>query len=86
MVGAFVGTDRQAINREGVICVLGEDKALPPVGYGIREFEAIAGLARRVGYAKVKSGEVRVFTGLDGKLKVSPLEVAVYLRRTGESR
>lgn len=65
---------------------MGTDKALPPVGYGIREFEAIAGLARRMGYAKVKSGEVRAFKGLDGKLKVSPLEVAVYLRRAGERR
>ena len=63
---------------------MGEDKALPPVGYGIREFEAIAGLARRMGYAKVKSGEVRAFKGLDGRLKVSLLEVAIYLRRTEE--
>ncbi len=64
--------------------MLGTDKALPPVGYGIREFEAITGLARRMGYAKVKSGEVQAFKGLDGKLKVSPLEVAIYLRRTEE--
>lgn len=60
--------------------MLGEEKALPPVGYGIREFEAIVGLARRMGYAKVKSGEVQAFLGLDGKLKVSPLEAYAYLR------
>ena len=65
---------------------MGEDKALPQLGYGIREFEIIANLPRRMGYAKVKSGEVQAFKGLDGKLKVSPLEVAVYLRRTGELR
>ena len=63
---------------------MGTDKALPQLDYGIREFEIIAGLARRMGYAKVKSGEVRAFRGLDGKLKVSPLEVAIYLRRTEE--
>ena len=60
------------------------DKALPPCGYGIREFEAIAGLARRMGYAKVKSGEIRAFVGLDGKLKVSPLEAYAYLKRKEE--
>jgi hypothetical protein len=37
-----------------------------------------------MGYAKVKNGEVRAFEGLDGKLKVSPLEVAIYLRRAEE--
>lgn len=58
-----------------------EDKALPPVGYGIREFEIIAGLARRMGYAKVKVGEIQAFRGLDGKLKVSPLEVYAYMKR-----
>ncbi len=64
--------------------MLGTDKALPQLGYGIKEFEAIASLPRRMGYAKVKSGEVQAFRGMDGKLKVSPLEVYAYLKRKEE--
>lgn len=62
---------------------MGTDKALPQLGYGIREFEIIANLPRRMGYAKVKNGEVRAFVGLDGRLKVSPLEVYAYLKGHG---
>jgi hypothetical protein len=61
--------------------MLAPESALPPCGYGIQEFERIAGLPRKVGYAKVKSGEVKAFRGMDGQLKVSPYEVYAYLKR-----
>ncbi len=64
--------------------MLAPELLLPPSGYGIREFEVIAGLARKVGYAKIKSGEVQAFLGCDGRLKVSPHEVYAYLRRQEE--
>ena len=64
--------------------MLAPELLLPPVGYGIREFEIIAGLPRKVGYAKIKNGEIRAFVGADGRLKVSPLEAAIYIRQNAE--
>lgn len=65
--------------------MLAPELLLPPVGYGIAEFERIAGLPRKVGYAKIKSGEVQAFLGLDNRLKVSREETYSYLRRTQET-
>lgn len=64
--------------------MLAPELLLPPSGYGIREFEVIAGLPKKVGYAKIKSGEVQAFVGCDGKLKVSPHEVYAFLKRMEE--
>ena len=59
-------------------------KDMPPVGFGIWEFEILAGLPRRTGYAKAKNGDVRTFTGLDGKLKVHPAEAYRFMQTRGE--
>jgi hypothetical protein len=64
--------------------VLAPELLLPPVGYGIREFEIIANLAPKTGYAKIKSGEVQAFLGCDGRLKVSREELFSYMKNQAE--
>lgn len=45
------------------------------VGFDVPEMEVICGMKKRSGYYRIKTGDVKAFYGVDGRLKVSPLEV-----------
>ena len=59
-------------------------KALPRAGYTIPEVEKVLGIAPKTGYRLVNSGKLKAFRGLDGKLRVSEIEMWMYMRYVHE--
>ena len=53
---------------------------LPRAGYSIPEVEKILGLPEKTGYRLVNNGKLKAFRGLDGKLRVSEIELWMYTR------
>lgn len=54
--------------------------ALPRAGYTIVEVEKLLGIAPKMGYRLVNNGKLNAFKGLDGKLRVSEMELHCYMR------
>lgn len=44
-------------------------------GFEVVEMERLLQLPKRSGYYRIKRGDIQAFVGVNGKLKVSPLEV-----------
>lgn len=44
-------------------------------GFDVVEMERLLQLPKRSGYYRIKRGDIAAFVGVDGKLKISPLEV-----------
>ena len=44
-------------------------------GFDVAEVERLLQLPKRSGYYRIRTGELAAFVGVDGRLKVSPLEV-----------
>lgn len=44
-------------------------------GFDVAEVERLLQLPKRSGYYRIKTGQLAAFVGVDGRLKVSPLEV-----------
>lgn len=53
---------------------------LPGAGYTIPEVEKLLGIAPKTGYRLVNNGKLKAFKGLDGKLRVSEIELWMYTR------
>lgn len=53
-------------------------------GYSVREVEEIIGACRKTLYPRIRSGELRAYTALDGTLRVSEEELVRYMREIGE--
>ena len=53
-------------------------------GYTVSEFETLAGIPRKVGYALIKEGKLGAYTDSEGRLRVSPFEAFHYLRSKEE--
>ena len=54
--------------------------SLPRTGYTIPEVEKILRIAPKTGYRLVNDRKLKAFKGLDGKLKVSEIELWMYMR------
>lgn len=50
-------------------------------GYTIPEVERILGIAPKSGYQLVHADKIKVFTGLDGRWRVSELELVMYMSK-----
>ena len=44
-------------------------------GFDVAEVERLLQLPKRSGYYRIRTGKLAAFVGVDGRLKVSPLEV-----------
>lgn len=53
---------------------------LPRAGYTIPEIEKLLGIAPKMGYRLVNNDKIKAFKGLDGKLRVSEMELYMYMR------
>lgn len=53
------------------------------VGFDVPEVERLLQLPKRSGYYRIKTGDIEAFVGVDGRLKVSPLEVLRVMREQG---
>lgn len=58
--------------------------ALPRAGYTVPEVEKLLGIAPKTGYRLVNTGRLQAFNGLDGKLRVSEIELWMYVRYVHE--
>ena len=52
---------------------------VPEAGFGLREASKISGIPRTSFYALVKQGKIDTYKGVDGRLKVRPIDLAVFL-------
>ena len=55
--------------------MLAPELVLSLVGFDVAEVERLLQLPKRSGYYRIKTGDISAFVGVDGRLKVSPLEV-----------
>ena len=57
---------------------------VPEAGFGLREASVIAQTPRSTFYEQVKKKGVPLYEGLDGRLKVSRVELEIFLRSKEE--
>ncbi len=54
-------------------------------GLTLPEFEAYAGLKRKLGYREVKLGRVQAYRDSQGRMRISPFEAYAYVRNKEQS-
>lgn len=55
-------------------------KPLPKCGYSVRECEILLGISEKGGHKLINDGKLKSFIGVDGRRKVSEMELYLYLR------
>ena len=57
---------------------------MPQAGYTVTQFERLAGIPRKVGYALIDQGKVEAYRDEEGRLRISPYEAYYFVRRREE--
>ncbi len=64
--------------------MLAPELVMSLVGFDVAEVERLLQLPKRSGYYRIKTGDISAFVGVDGRLKVSPLEVMRKMHEKGD--